>query len=539
MGRTVTKMDSKRFSLYSAIFFLSACLTDYCKCFDSRPFDDTILFKINWPGRGDIPELPGSESMVVTTENHEKYQCLLPEIHDKPKSEAELYTGPNPLHLLLPLFRQSTCSFKPESYWTYEICHGRYVRQYHEEREGKKAKLQEYYLGRWDKDMNQLLHEELEKTDENGDKIFFSKDLPTKKIDGLNLPYFQINMTDGTLCDLNGKTRTTHVLYVCYQTGKHEVYSFKETSICEYEAIVLSQLLCDHPKYKPQSTSENVINCHALEETPKKPRNLLQLEAESLKLRHTKIPDDALKKTYAVVSVDVGQDGEQRVHVEILPVEVLDTEDALSPPLLNSRTPADTTPAQDFLSGKKCLTGGSSSWWKYEFCYGRHVEQYHIDSTTSSKTTVQLGFFNAESHIEWLKQNPHKQPKPKAIRKHVSHFYSNGSPCDKTGRPRHTEVKLKCPDQSPSPGSVALYLMEPRTCEYILNVESQLICDLLPLADEHGLIKVPKIDDDEVTVADEEDVNPGDSAVGPDDRTAAEQKRTLSNADPYPIGGRQ
>ncbi len=51
------------------------------------------------------------------------------------------------------------------------------------------------------------------------------------------------------------------------------------------------------------------------------------------------------------------QDGEQRVHVEILPVEVLDTEDALSPPLLNSRTPADTTPAQDFLSGKKCLTG--------------------------------------------------------------------------------------------------------------------------------------------------------------------------------------
>lgn len=81
--------------------------------------------------------------------------------------------------------------------------------------------------------------------------------------------------------------------------------------------------------------------------------------------------------------------------------------------------------------------------------------------------------------------------------------------------------------------------MEPRTCEYILSVESQLICDLLPLADEHGLIKVPKSDDDEATVSDEEDVTPGDSAVGPDDRTAAEQKRTMSNADPYPTGGRQ
>lgn len=38
-----------------------------------------------------------------------------------------------------------------ESYWTYELCHGRYIRQYHEERDGKKHKLQEYYLGKWDK----------------------------------------------------------------------------------------------------------------------------------------------------------------------------------------------------------------------------------------------------------------------------------------------------------------------------------------------------------------------------------------------------
>lgn len=47
--------------------------------------------------------------------------------------------------------------FKLEAYWTYELCHGRYVRQYHEEREGKKVKLQEYYLGRWDKTQQEKL----------------------------------------------------------------------------------------------------------------------------------------------------------------------------------------------------------------------------------------------------------------------------------------------------------------------------------------------------------------------------------------------
>ena len=35
-----------------------------------------------------------------------------------------------------------------ESYWTYELCHGRFIRQYHQEG-GKNGKLTEYNLGRW------------------------------------------------------------------------------------------------------------------------------------------------------------------------------------------------------------------------------------------------------------------------------------------------------------------------------------------------------------------------------------------------------
>ena len=55
-------------------------------------------------------------------------------------------------------------------------------------------------------------------------------------------------MTDGTLCDLNQQPRRTRVLYVCYPAGKNEIYSLKEVSTCEYEVVVLTNVLCSHPR---------------------------------------------------------------------------------------------------------------------------------------------------------------------------------------------------------------------------------------------------------------------------------------------------
>ena len=70
---------------------------------------------------------------------------------------------------------------------------------------------------------------------------------------------------------------------MCYNQGKHEVYSFKEIATCEYEIIILSPLLCEHPEFKPKDVSENIINCMPLEGSPKKPRSLLKNEVEVMK----------------------------------------------------------------------------------------------------------------------------------------------------------------------------------------------------------------------------------------------------------------
>lgn len=50
-------------------------------------------------------------------------------------------------------------------------------------------------------------------------------------------------------------------------------------------------------------------------------------------------------------------------------------------------------------------------------------------------------------------------------------------------------MKLKCVEShTASPSSVSLFLVEPKTCEYVLGVESPLICDILEYADENGLL---------------------------------------------------
>jgi len=153
----------------------------------------------------------------------------------------------------------------------------------------------------------------------------------------------------------------------------------------------------------------------------------------------------------------------------------------------------DPQVVKQFLRGEYCLYGGSG-WWKYEFCYGNKVDQYHQEDN-GGKTVINLGNFDIEDHLQWLEDHPHKKPKPADERKHVSHFYSDGQLCEITGKPRHIEVKMKC-KMADSPSAVTLYLLEPRTCEYILVVESPLVCDILPHADpDTGLMPSGILDD--------------------------------------------
>ena len=53
---------------------------------------------------------------------------------------------------------------------------------------------------------------------------------------------------------------------------------------------------------------------------------------------------------------------------------------------------------------------------------------------------------------------------------------------------------MKC-KQADSPSTVSLYLLEPKICEYVLGVESPLVCDILPHVDPNtGLFPAALVD---------------------------------------------
>jgi len=482
--------------VFQVLICLPLCLCEF-------NIDDTVLYKIDFPGlkpsqkdgdsagadapKGlfDVPEL---ETVTMTSKNNEQYYCTIPKVVDKRLEEENAYTGLHPLGLLEKLFIQQACAYRLESYWTYELCHGKFLRQYHEERDAKNIKVQEYFLGKFDKEK----YEELLAAHEKDVMEGITRHPPTKRLEQMNMPYYEVVMEDGTPCDLNGEPRRSRILYVCYPQGKNEIYSLKEVSTCEYEIVVLTSLLCSHPSYRPVESNEHSIGCRPVSEiSPRKPKLLQEIETESIKLRSEKMFEAHM----------MGGSKPGQVKIEIKPVKIdnVDEEELAEAAKEaksslwktgSSREPfkplMDPQVVKEFLKGEYCLYGGSG-WWKYEFCYGKKVNQYHEEGR-DKKTVINLGNFNTLNHMNWLNEHPTKRPKEGEARKHVSHFYSEGDICDLTGKPRQIEVKLKC-KKADSPSTVSLYLLEPKTCEYVLGVESPLVCDILPHADdEYGMM---------------------------------------------------
>ncbi|KAH8378428.1 hypothetical protein KR093_011325, partial [Drosophila rubida] len=485
---------------------------------EAKDFDDSVHYKIDF----EVPDLLSQpvrytlNSLFIVnfnpvcllqelnnqlrsfyTVDKEKYECLIPTLETPKEEEKSNQPELSPIGILQPIFSGPTCSYRIEAYWSYEICHGHHVRQYHEEREGKNVKFQEYYLGKWSEDKTELAKKEWEADRKAGGG---KPKYKTLKIDNTRYPYFEMEFKDGTMCDIIDAPRTTMVRYVCYPHGKDDIYSFKETSSCNYEAIILTSSLCSIPAFHAEETKEISIKCFNSPTDPNKPLSMLRQElkewtdseSDLLISKENKMPAKLwTKKEGDTVSIKMNV---EEIILEMMANGEIDSQTAY---LALSRNMQGTTPAPlsdmrpliDFVSGQNCLTGGTG-WWKYEFCYGRHVRQFHKDK--NSEVELFLGYFSEEIHKALFIAKPEKVAR-QGISSSLWHHYAHGTFCEQTGSAREVKVKLTCTPVTSSVTAVSMYLMEPKTCHYILVVEAPIICDLMKYADEHDLVSLEHI----------------------------------------------
>ncbi|XP_053311748.1 protein OS-9 isoform X2 [Spea bombifrons] len=112
----------------------------------------------------------------------------------------------------------------------------------------------------------------------------------------------------------------------------------------------------------------------------------------------------------------------------------------------------------------------TKDWWTYEFCYGKHIHQYHVEESEVKGDILYLG--NYQSEFDWNNETA-KASKHHRLKRYHSQMYVNGSKCDLNGKSRETEVRFMCEEGS---GDYIARVDEPQSCTYVLTVHTTRIC---------------------------------------------------------------
>ncbi|NWR56229.1 OS9 protein, partial [Bucorvus abyssinicus] len=112
----------------------------------------------------------------------------------------------------------------------------------------------------------------------------------------------------------------------------------------------------------------------------------------------------------------------------------------------------------------------TKDWWTYEFCYGKHIQQYHVEESEIKGDVLFLGYY--QSAFDWDDETA-KASKQHRLKRYHSQSYVNGSRCDLTGRAREAEVRFLCEEGA---GDYIARVDEPQSCSYVLTVHTGRVC---------------------------------------------------------------
>eukprot|EP01091_Cochliopodium_minus_P016261 TRINITY_DN6042_c0_g1_i1.p1 TRINITY_DN6042_c0_g1~~TRINITY_DN6042_c0_g1_i1.p1 ORF type:complete len:227 (-),score=43.39 TRINITY_DN6042_c0_g1_i1:80-760(-) len=102
-------------------------------------------------------------------------------------------------------------------------------------------------------------------------------------------------------------------------------------------------------------------------------------------------------------------------------------------------------------------------WWNYEFCFNKHIIQFHMEKDKIEKQIILGKYDQSKSNLE-----------VKVDDKFVSQLYYNGTACDIENLVRETEIRYYCSQNTNK--NLIRSIEEPSTCRYIVNVEISDLC---------------------------------------------------------------
>eukprot|EP00743_Colponemidia_sp_Colp-15_P003944 GILK01004254.1.p1 GENE.GILK01004254.1~~GILK01004254.1.p1 ORF type:complete len:382 (-),score=51.63 GILK01004254.1:129-1274(-) len=140
----------------------------------------------------------------------------------------------------------------------------------------------------------------------------------------------------------------------------------------------------------------------------------------------------------------------------------------------------------------KCLYR-KESWWTFEFCYGRHIKQFHQEKQGEQivqTSEFMLGYYNQAANEELVRAKNtiiSKEFTVESVRspfrqKTYRQIYSNGTACDVTTGKRRAEVRFQCPPTPEESQTLLTSVEEISTCNYRLTVSCPLLCSHPELA---------------------------------------------------------
>ncbi|KXZ45720.1 hypothetical protein GPECTOR_51g706 [Gonium pectorale] len=142
----------------------------------------------------------------------------------------------------------STCLYRQEGLWTYEMCYKKHVRQFRNDGGGKN---EDFICGKY-----------------SGDEVQSQELKADASSSPVPIRYVSHVFGDGADCVMTGGPRSAEVRFTCMpDTSENAIVSIREFPTCNYVMTVSTPFLCNHPDFKPPPENRIHTVCEPLEET--------------------------------------------------------------------------------------------------------------------------------------------------------------------------------------------------------------------------------------------------------------------------------